>query len=108
MYKRFVINVAGIVQGVGFRPYIFRLANRLNLSGYVNNNSDGVRIEIEGKENNLSQFLSILETQPPPLAQITKLDIHEIDHLDGILYTDRIGGDGKLYKIEDASSETGL
>ena len=78
MHKRFLIKVAGIVQGVGFRPYIFRLADKLDLFGFVNNNSDGVLIEIEGLDKNIQQFIKTLSDQPPPLAQITQLDISEI------------------------------
>jgi len=82
MVKRYLINAAGIVQGVGFRPYIFRLADRFKLSGFVNNNSDGVHIEIEGEENNLHQFVETVSVQPPPLAQITRLDVQEIQTKD--------------------------
>ena len=78
MHKRFLIEVAGIVQGVGFRPYIFRLADRLKLTGFVNNNSDGVLIEIEGDQDSLNEFVSILKFQPPPLAQMTRIDVREI------------------------------
>ncbi len=82
MHKRFLIEVAGIVQGVGFRPYIFRLANRLQLSGFVNNNSDGISIEIEGNEDHLQKFIATLKFQPPPLAQIIRIDVQEISKKD--------------------------
>ena len=78
MHKRFLIELAGIVQGVGFRPYIFRLANRLELSGFVNNDSNGVLIEIEGNPDLLQQFIATLKFKPPPLSQITRVDIREI------------------------------
>jgi len=78
MHKRFLIEVAGIVQGVGFRPYIFRLADRLQLSGFVNNNSDGVFIEIEGSQDTVQKFINTLKFQPPPLAQITRIEVREI------------------------------
>jgi hydrogenase maturation protein HypF len=78
MYKRFLIEVAGIVQGVGFRPYIFRLADRLQLSGFVNNTSDGLLIEIEGNQDTVRKFINILKFQPPPLAQIIRIEIREI------------------------------
>ena len=82
MHKRFLIEVAGIVQGVGFRPYIFRLADRLQLSGFVNNNSDGVSIEIEGNEDSIQKFIATLKFQPPPLAQIIRFDVREISKKD--------------------------
>jgi len=68
--KRIEIRVGGVVQGVGFRPFVFRLARRLDLCGFVNNNSDGVLIEIEGEQNKLDRFIDTLRFQPPPLAQI--------------------------------------
>ena len=50
MIKRFNLQIKGIVQGVGFRPFVFSLAKKHNLSGWVLNNSQGVEIEIEGSE----------------------------------------------------------
>lgn len=55
--KRLRVTVKGIVQGVGFRPFIYRLANKYNLSGFVENTSKGVNIEIQGKEGNIEDFL---------------------------------------------------
>jgi len=46
-----------VVQGVGFRPFIYKLANELNLTGYVLNNSNGVFVEAEGKESEIRNFL---------------------------------------------------
>ncbi|TFG97858.1 MAG: carbamoyltransferase HypF [Calditrichales bacterium] len=74
MHKRLRIEVSGIVQGVGFRPFVYRLANRLQLTGFVNNNSTGVLIEIQGMEEMLWQFLHTLQTAPPPLAKITRVE----------------------------------
>jgi hydrogenase maturation protein HypF len=73
MQKRISIDVSGIVQGVGFRPHIYRLANRLNLVGNVRNNSHGVNIEIQGTIDNIEHFIKSLKNQPPPLAQITAI-----------------------------------
>jgi len=78
MQKRISIDVSGIVQGVGFRPHIYRLANRLNLVGNVRNNSHGVNIEIQGTINNIEHFIKSLKNQPPPLAQITAIHSREI------------------------------
>ncbi len=76
--NRLQIKVSGIVQGIGFRPYIYRLANRLQLDGFVNNNSNGVLIEIEGNLESTRLFLQALSYQPPPLAQITELQYQQI------------------------------
>ena len=64
------IHIRGIVQGVGFRPFVFNLAQRHKLSGYVLNSSAGVIIEAEGPEKELVQFLESLSNDAPPLAQI--------------------------------------
>ena len=65
------INVTGIVQGVGFRPFIYRIAKKNGLQGYVRNKGDaGVEIFLEGKEKDINFFISELKTSLPPLAQI--------------------------------------
>ena len=71
--ERRAIAVHGTVQGVGFRPFVYGLASRLKLSGFVSNSSGGVRIEIEGEAPQLDQFLSDLTVRPPPLARIDDL-----------------------------------
>jgi hydrogenase maturation protein HypF len=73
MNKRIAVHVYGIVQGIGFRPFIYRLAKRLDLSGYVRNNSTGVLIEIQGEKNNIDYFIKTLKNYPPPLAQLTAI-----------------------------------
>jgi hydrogenase maturation protein HypF len=67
------ILVQGIVQGVGFRPFVFSLAQSLNLKGFVMNTSEGVVIEIEGENSSL--FLDRLKTETPPLSQIMNIEI---------------------------------
>ena len=64
------IHVQGIVQGVGFRPFVYALASDFRLGGFVLNDSNGVTIEIEGEESALAAFLNSLETHAPPLSQI--------------------------------------
>ncbi len=63
-------SVRGIVQGVGFRPFVYGLATRNNLRGWVCNTSEDVRIEVEGEARAVEQFLSELKTNAPPLAHI--------------------------------------
>jgi hydrogenase maturation protein HypF len=67
---RRAIAVTGIVQGVGFRPFVFDLAHRFGLSGFVRNQTGGVLIEVEGECRSLDRFLTELTSSPPPLAQI--------------------------------------
>ncbi len=65
------IRIKGIVQGVGFRPFIFRLANQYGLRGEVANTSNGVSIHIEGKANTLESFCEDLLKEKPLIAHIT-------------------------------------
>jgi hydrogenase maturation protein HypF len=68
---RVKINVTGIVQGVGFRPFVYRIAVRNGLAGYVRNRGDaGVEILLEGEEKGIQSFLRDLQEKKPPLAQI--------------------------------------
>ncbi len=69
------IDVNGIVQGVGFRPFVYQLANRRKLKGDVANTSSGVVIRLEGSEAEIESFLTDLEKNPPPLAQITNIEV---------------------------------
>lgn len=68
--ERRAVNVRGIVQGVGFRPFVYRLAEELQLCGFVRNEAGAVRIEIEGALDSLERFREQLLAQRPPLAQI--------------------------------------
>ena len=70
MLKRLNLQIEGIVQGVGFRPFVYSTARACGLSGWVLNNSRGVELEIEGPEKSLSKFLSQLQETPPPLSRI--------------------------------------
>ena len=64
------ISVRGVVQGVGFRPFVYRLAHEHNLKGWVRNTSGNVEIEVEGKEERVRNFITDLEAKAPPLARI--------------------------------------
>ncbi|MFC2019915.1 acylphosphatase, partial [Chloroflexota bacterium] len=64
------IAVRGVVQGVGFRPFIYQLAHAHNLVGWVCNTSGEVQIEVEGKAGDLARFLADLKETPPPQAHI--------------------------------------
>ncbi|MDB5082633.1 MAG: (NiFe) hydrogenase maturation protein HypF [Chloroflexi bacterium] len=68
--ERWRIIVEGIVQGVGFRPFVYGQARQLGLSGFVFNDSSGVNIEIEGAPAALDAFKKVLTTRTPPLARI--------------------------------------
>ena len=68
--ERWRIQVQGVVQGVGFRPFVYGLATRHRLAGFVSNNSDGVHIEVEGPRVELERFRAEFESKAPPLAHI--------------------------------------
>ncbi|NTV36342.1 MAG: carbamoyltransferase HypF, partial [Anaerolineaceae bacterium] len=67
------LKVEGIVQGVGFRPFVFNLAKKLSLNGWVRNTSSGVEIELTGKSDDLDSFVHTLRNAPPPLAKIDNI-----------------------------------
>jgi len=77
--QRIQILYTGIVQGVGFRPTVYRLATELRLAGWVCNGPDGVVIEVEGDDGVPQRFAERLQRELPPLAKVTHLEIHEID-----------------------------
>jgi len=72
------IDVSGIVQGVGFRPYVYRLATGRHLSGSIRNTSAGVTIEIQGPPEQVQDFVERLPAEVPPLARITGVEIREL------------------------------
>ena len=69
------IQVRGTVQGVGFRPFVFRLAHAKQLAGWVLNAGQGVEIFVEGSQRALAGFVRDLKTQTPPAARITRIEI---------------------------------
>ncbi len=68
------VHVSGVVQGVGFRPFIYGLAQRYGLSGWVRNSSSGVDIEVDGPGADLTRFREALTAELPPLARIDHLE----------------------------------
>ncbi|MCX6152686.1 MAG: carbamoyltransferase HypF [Candidatus Kapabacteria bacterium] len=76
---RINIKIQGTVQGVGFRPFIFRLANELNLKGFINNSSSGVTIEAEGEKSELDNFIYRIKSDKPNLSKLSSFDFHYLD-----------------------------
>ena len=72
------IEVSGIVQGVGFRPYVYRLAGEHSLAGHILNTPAGVTIELQGPAASVDEFLKRLPAEAPPLAHITGILVQEI------------------------------
>ncbi len=81
MRQRKRIWVRGIVQGVGFRPFLYSLATRYTLTGFVSNQSDGVALEVQGAPNSVAAFLRDLH-HGPPLAVIDEIQTEDIAPLD--------------------------
>lgn len=64
------LQITGIVQGVGFRPFVYQLAERYHLNGYILNHTQGVSLEVEGEEDHIRTFIESLRRELPPLARI--------------------------------------
>ena len=76
--ERLQVDISGLVQGVGFRPFVYRLANTCHLSGWVTNNSVGACVELEGEKGDLRHFLHALEREKPALAEIHSVSVRSI------------------------------
>lgn len=99
--QRRKISISGIVQGVGFRPFIFNLALKNNLSGFVLNNRLGVEVEAEGEVKSLDSFILSIKNTSPPLSDIDNIQVTEIG----------LKGEGDFRIVEtktDSENETTL
>ena len=75
---RLSISITGIVQGVGFRPFIYRLASEMDLTGWVRNGTEGVLIEACSTDERLAHFIRRIKAEAPPLAVIASLEHHSL------------------------------
>ncbi|MDH5199354.1 MAG: carbamoyltransferase HypF [Candidatus Bathyarchaeota archaeon] len=83
MKRRAVVTVQGLVQGIGFRPFVYRLAVGRGLRGYVKNMGDaGVRIDVSGEEGAIKAFLRDIEEEKIPVAVYTKVDVDWLEYSD--------------------------
>lgn len=92
--QRLQVRIEGTVQGVGFRPFIYRLAAERRLLGWVNNDLQGVTIEVEGPRERLDSFVLGIETEKPELAAIHSLES---------LYLDPVGYESFEIRKSDAN-----
>ena len=69
------IKITGVVQGVGFRPFVYGLATRLDLHGWVRNTSGGVEIVVQGQKSKVENFIHSLAVDAPPLVKIDSMDV---------------------------------
>jgi len=81
--ERAIIKIRGIVQGVGFRPFIHKLVSGYKLSGYIKNTSSGVELELEGERGELEGFVQRLPLEAPKLSYIESVDVNYSDQLQG-------------------------
>ncbi len=103
------IDVAGIVQGVGFRPFIYRLALECKLAGTVVNTAAGVTIEVQGPAEEVQRFQKLLPREAPPLSRITGIESHSLA-LNGdtefrILHSEKLEAAHTLISPEIATCE---
>jgi hydrogenase maturation protein HypF len=74
-------RIEGTVQGVGFRPYVYRLADELGVAGHVLNDSRGVVVEVEAPEETVERFLARLPAEAPPLATVERVTAEQVEEL---------------------------
>lgn len=75
------IKITGIVQGVGFRPFVYNLALKYDIKGWVNNDEKGVNILLSSREENIQNFINELKSNPPILAKINSINIEKITEI---------------------------
>ena len=81
--RRAIISISGLVQGIGFRPFVYRLAVKRGLKGFVKNLGDaGVDIDVIGEADAIKSFLGDLREEKPPIAIYTKIDVRWLDFSD--------------------------
>jgi len=105
--ERRALDVTGLVQGVGFRPFVHGLASRLKLSGFVTNNAGGVQIEVEGDAPALAEFERELARSAPPLARIESIGARRIDARGERVFrieSSRVDGERPIYVCPDVAT----
>ena len=73
------VRLRGIVQGIGFRPFVYQLARRFQLGGHVRNTADGVLLEVEGAPRTIERFLWCVAEEPPPFAHIEETVVTDLE-----------------------------
>ena len=93
--QRLKLTIRGAVQGVGFRPFVYRLATELGLNGWVSNTSRGVFVEVEGARAQLEQFLLRVEREKPAISFIQSLESSFADPIGYVGFEIRKSEDGE-------------
>lgn len=101
------VTVRGVVQGVGFRPFVYALATRLDLVGHVTNTAEGVVAEVEGPPGALKSFCDRISAEAPPLARVESVDHEEVPPAGGHGFTiaaSRTGGPARTLVSPDMAT----
>lgn len=100
------INIEGIVQGVGFRPHVHRLARDLGLAGCARNVAGGLEVEIEGERETVEEFTRRIESDAPPIAVIESVQTEDLPVAGDVQFTiipSREGAQGEIYVSPDVA-----
>ncbi len=107
---QFKVTITGTVQGVGFRPFIYRTAKNNDIRGYIKNAGNSVELLLEGKETQVTDFLNTVKNNSPPLSRITSIDIkscNEKKYNDfHILKSEKLGDSDSVMPPDVAMCET--
>ncbi|MDR6979691.1 hydrogenase maturation protein HypF [Streptomyces sp. 3330] len=101
------VTVRGVVQGVGFRPYLYGLATELALAGHVTNTPEGVVAEVEGSASAVARFCDLIAAQAPPLARVESVHHHELPPVGDTAFailTSRTGGPARTLVSPDSAT----
>lgn len=105
--RRAALRIDGVVQGVGFRPFVFRLAEELGLAGFVRNDARGVLVEVEGPPPAVARFVADVAGRAPPLARVERVEVHDTEPAGGrgfaILASDGAGAAEALVSPDTAT-----
>ncbi|MFF4033885.1 carbamoyltransferase HypF [Streptomyces sviceus] len=105
--RRRRVTVRGVVQGVGFRPYLYGLATELALAGHVTNTPEGVVAEVEGNASAVARFCDLIAAQAPPLARVESVQHREMPPVGGTAFTiltSRTGGPARTLVSPDSAT----
>lgn len=105
--RRRRVTVRGVVQGVGFRPYLYGLATELALAGHVTNTPEGVVAEVEGSASAVARFCDLIAAQAPPLARVESVHHREMPPVGGSAFTiltSRTGGPARTLVSPDSAT----
>lgn len=108
MIEALDIHVKGIVQGVGFRPFVYRLAKRYLINGWVLNSSDGVHIRAEGEAKLLDEFVMEISDNAPSAAQVREIEMHEVPLEPYEGFEIRLSDDASIDEVTDVSPDLAI